>query len=481
MFEPMIIKKTTFLLSLRFCVGGLGMLAVSCSPSSVNDPQRPVVVLVTMDTTRADYLGCYGSEVPEISPRLDALAAEGALFRHSISQAAVTPVSHASILTGLYPYNHGLRVMHGTTQNRLKDEQVTLSEILGEEGYDTGAFVSAFPVTTYFGFAQGFDHFDAEFTPTGSEGEQILNGMVNTGSVQRHAGETTARALEWMDSRKRPFFIWLHYFDPHDEHVVPPSGVPDEVKRIADDRDRRRALYRHEITYMDGQLGLVFDKLKTMGLWDNSVIVVTSDHGEGLGDHDWWTHGILYQEQVRVPLVVRGPGLAPGQIIEPVVRSIDIVPTIAELVGLGAGDLPNMDGKSLVPLMDGRSEDLGLVAYTDSVNTLVYRVSPDISDNKNDLFFALVIDNQWKYIHHLKHPYKNELYDLVADPAELNNLSTERVDIMERARKQLQAIEFMPMEQLEIGGMPAKVKAQLEALGYLGEVKAKPEDDSKDD
>ena len=452
-------------------------LLCACESSNVFDPQRPVVVLVTLDTTRADYLGCYGSDVPGSSPRVDALAADGVLFRQSISQAAVTPVSHASILTGLYPYHHGLRVMHGTSQNRLQEQQVTLAEILSEEGYDTGAFVSAFPVTEYFGFAQGFDHFDAEFTPPAAERKLVTGGMVNTGAVQRHAGDTTARALSWMDERQRPFFLWLHYFDPHDEHVLPPGGIPAHVQSVTEDRERRRALYRYELTYMDSQLGLVFDKLKDLGLWDNSVVVVTADHGEGLGDHDWWTHGILYQEQVRVPLVIRGPGLARGAFVEPTVRSIDIVPTIAELVGLDAGDLPTLDGRSLVPLMNGSSTDLALDAYTDSVNTLVYRIAPGLKDNKNDLLFALVLDNRWKYIHHLKQRDKSELYDLVQDPGELNDLAAQRPQVVARAREALHAIEFMPMEQLELANTPQHVLDSLNALGYTGAEEADDADD----
>lgn len=446
------------------CLG----LAVSCGDGEgLHDPDRPVVVVVTLDTTRADHLGCYGSEVPGISPRIDALAAEGVLFTQSISQAAVTPVSHASIFTGLNPFHHGLRVMHSVSQNRLKEENVTLAEILRDEGYDTGAFVSAFPVTEYFGFKQGFEHFDEDFDQQG--GQVTEEGAVNTGAAQRHAGETTDLALQWMDGREKPFFLWLHYFDPHDERVMPPASELQGVEFAEGHRERLRDIYDFEITYMDRELGRVFDKLEEMKLWDNAIVVVTADHGEGLGDHDWWTHGVLYQEQLRVPLIVRAPGLKTGHRVDSVVRSIDILPTVGDLLGMSASDLPQVDGVSLKPLLTGASEDLGLSAYSDSVNKMVYRFSPEIVDNKNDMLFSIVVDGRWKYIHHLERRNESELYDLIEDPAELVNLADQRPDIRERANDALKSLKFMPVKQLQQANVPPDILQRLESLGYVGD------------
>lgn len=439
------------------------LLATACGPPVADGP---VVILVTLDTTRADYLGCYGASFPGISPRIDELATEGVLFTQAISQAAVTPVSHASIMTGLWPYHHGLRVMHGDYQYSLGEEQVTLAEILQERGYDTGAFVSALPVTAHFGFQQGFDRFDASFTNDQHVEEASSSGMVNTGADQRHAGDTTDLALTWIDQREAPFFLWLHYFDVHDEQVLPPEEVMRGVSFSTEDRERRREVYRLELTYMDQQLGRVFDKLKELGLWDDAVVVVTADHGEGLGDHDWWTHGILYQEQVRVPMILKGPGLPMGKRIAPTVRSIDIVPTIAQLLNFNVGELPVQDGVSLVPLMDGTTMDLQLNAYTDSVNTLVYNFAPDIVDTKDDLLFGLVLGNRWKYIRHLKSPKKSELYDLQEDPHELDNLFLKRTDISEQAKQALKAIDFLPVKQLRESGTPQDILDRLRAMGY---------------
>jgi choline-sulfatase len=455
-----------------------------CSQNSgVNDPARPVVVLVTLDTTRADHLGCYGSKVAGISPRIDELAASGVLFTSSISQAAVTPVSHASIFTGLYPYNHGLRVMHGVAQNRLVEEQVTLAEVLRDVGYDTGAFVSAFPVTRYFGFDQGFEHYDDDFSPKGAASQLLTSGgMVNTGDVQRHAGSTTDLALAWMEKREDPFFLWLHYFDPHDDKLLPPADVMAGKVLSSDHRERLKEIYDIEISYMDAQLGRVFDQLKAMGLWDNCIVVVTADHGEGLGDHNWWTHGVLYQEQIRVPLIVRAPGMPESRRVDSVVRSIDILPTVAALLGLQEEDLPKQDGVSLRPLLDGTSDDLHLSAYSDSVNQMTYNFSLEIVDKKNDRLFALVLDGRWKYIRHLQNTEKSELYDLNNDPKELHNLASEKPELMRRAAEELRAVPFMPFEQLEIGHTPKEILDRLRTLGYVGsEVQVEGSDNQSSD
>jgi len=237
-----------------------------------------------------------------------------------------------------------------------------------------------------------------------------------------------------------------------------------------DDRERRRQIYDIEITYMDGQIGRVFDKLRELGQWDDCVIVATSDHGEGLGDHDWWTHGVLYQEQVRVPLIIRAPSMPPGRTVDSVVRSIDIAPTVTELAGLSSEEVPVFDGSSLAPLLRNDASDLQLSAYSDSVNTLTYTVSADIRDKKDDLLFALVIEGRWKFILHLRKREESELFDLQTDPHELKNLAAERPEIVERARAELMKLDFMPYNQLKSEKTPPHVLEQLKKLGYTGDV-----------
>ena len=292
------------------CTVGL----LSCGPSA--PPPRYNVLLITLDTMRADHLGCYGYEKPT-SPRLDALAQESVVFDLAIAQAAVTPVSHASILTGREPYNHGLRVMHGLVANRLEEDQTTLAEVWRQTGAPTVAFVSAFPVSTAFGLEQGFEVFDEDFPNVDGEGLVSARGTVNTGQSQRRADATTEAATNWLRAQADeftgngdPFLMWVHYFDPHDPQMLPPKeymqkGLNEVFRPPADTRaDLLRSVYDTEVSYMDAHVGRLLDTFEELGLRENTIVVVVADHGEGLGDHGWWTHGVLYQEQIRVPLMI---------------------------------------------------------------------------------------------------------------------------------------------------------------------------------
>jgi arylsulfatase A-like enzyme len=455
-------------ITLGVLCGFASLAALSCGENSAIAEKPPSsLVLITMDTTRADHLGIYGYP-GNTSPRIDALAARASVFTKAISQAAVTPVSHASILTGLYPYHHNLRVMHGTFENTLGDSQSTIAEVLRDRGYATAAFVSAFPLSARFGFSQGFEVFDEDFVGESSLAEAITKeGVVTTGQVQRGAGDTTDRAIAWLRDIEGPFFLWLHYFDPHDDQLLPPAdfleGFPTPVD---DERKRLRALYDIEIAYMDRQIGRVVDTLGELGLLESSVLALTSDHGEGLGDHDWWSHGILYQEQIRVPLVIAASDTGSGQRVDSLVRSIDIAPTLLELIGIPKEQQPEYDGQSLVDLMTGKVDDLSLSAYSDSVNTLSYELSPNITDTKSDMLFSVILDGRWKYIHHLDFQPNNELYDLTRDPGELKNIIALHPTIARRARTELDRHPFTPTRQLEGHDVPEDVIEALRALGY---------------
>lgn len=440
------------------------LLALVCA--SCGARERPDVVLVTLDTTRADRLSCYGYG-KETTPRLDELAAEGARFTQAVSQAAVTPVAHASILTGLLPYNHGLRVMHGAVENALAPEALTLAEILQADGYATGAFVSAFPVTESFGFGQGFDRFDASFLPNKTE-RLVRDGVVNTGKAQREAGETVDLALEWWRATEGPRFLWLHFFDPHDPKVLPPDDYMQSQGELPEEeRDWLRAVYDIELTYMDRELGRVWDELRAGERWDQTVVCVTADHGEGLGDHDWWTHGVLYQEQIRVPLVVRGPGIPSGVVLDDMVRTMDLMPTVLDLAAVPSKLQPPMDGVSLAPLANGESVDIPF-AYAESVNCLTYAFSPTIKDKKEEVLFTLH-DGRWKYTHYMTSQGEGELYDLEADPGELENLYDQEREVVDRLHEELKARPFLPAKQLEsVGASPERIEL-LRALGYTGD------------
>ena len=422
------------------------------------------MLLITLDTTRADHLGCYGYSLGT-SPRLDELARRSTVFTNAMCTAAVTPVSHASILSGQFPYTHGLRVLHGVTENKLPADTVTLAEVLRDDGYRTAAFISAFPAGSRFGLEQGFGTFDEDFLKTSMSEIVTRGGAINTGSNQRGAAETTDRALQWLANTEGPFFAWLHYFDPHDVKLMPPKDYRAEFPPLkGPPRERLKAMYDIEIQYMDQQIGRVFDALEAAGRSHDTIVVIVSDHGEGLGDHDWWTHGILYSEQIRAPLIVHAPGLAPSR-VDHLVRIVDIMPTVLELAGLDPAAVADMDGVSLVPALDGDTDDPGLFAYADSVNMLTYTATTGDQDKKNDMLFA-VMDREWKYIHHALRTKESELYHLTEDPHELTNLYTERPDQVQRLLDYLKTLPFPPAPQHGRGRMSQEDIDRLRSLGY---------------
>jgi len=409
-------------------LGGAILLVVTWSLYSLKHGRiqpKLNLLLITLDTTRADRLGLYGYDKPT-SPNLDALAGESTVFDFAIAQAAVTPVSHASILTGLDPYHHGLRVMHGLTDNRLGKEQVTLAEVWKRVGAQTAAFVSAFPVTATFGLDQGFEVFDENFPSSDGKGLVSGSGIVNAGKSQRRADEVTKAAIAWLRNkadRDRPLFMWVHYFDPHDPLLLPPK---EELQRLLvnefqpaseKQEDRLRAIYDCEVYYMDVYIGKLLNEFKKLGLWEKTLIVAVADHGEGLGDHNWWTHGILYQEQIRVPLIVHVPAIKGGKRIKSLVRTIDIVPTVLEAAGIAPEDRPDMDGTSLIEAIHKGKTKEARYAYSDSINMLTYS-SPGLSDRrdiKDDKLYCLVQDG-YKMIYHQLRPEESELYNLSEDP-----------------------------------------------------------------
>jgi arylsulfatase A-like enzyme len=217
---------------------------------------------------------------------------------------------------------------------------------------------------------------------------------------------------------------------------------------------------------MDEHIGRVFDALESTSRIEDTVVVIVSDHGQGLGDHGWWTHGILYEEQIKAPLIIRAPGMPPGRRVRHLVRTIDIAPTIMDLVGLDGGGPPYPDGASLVPMLEGETPDPEYVAYADSVNMLTYRTASGYADEKHDMLFA-VTDGKWKYIHHLIREDESELYDLTRDPRELDNLYAARPEAVEWLLADLVARGFQPDHAQGQGGMSPEDIERLRSLGYL--------------
>ncbi len=460
-----------------FAVVALILITVAGCRLLGSSPPEYNVLLITLDTLRADYLGCYGYDRPT-SPVLDKLASESVLFEKTIAQAAVTPVSHASFLTGRNPYNHGLRVLHGLAENSLSDEQTTIAEVWSRVGGQTAAFISAYPVSAAFGLEQGFELFDDEYPKSDGAGLVTTRGTVNTGLSQRRGDKTTDAAIEWLETGynpEQPLMMWVHYFDPHDTIVAPPSDWMDE-KLNAEFRPRQdrqpdflRAIYDCEIYFTDLQIGRLLAAYKEQGLWENTLIVVVADHGEGLGDHNWWSHGILYQEQIRVPLIIKMPGGIADQRISEMVRGIDLAPTILEGAGVNQRDWPPMDGVSLVPtLRTGIAPDIQ-TAYSESVNILSYGRPdlPDLKDKKDDKLYCLMTPTT-KLIYHQLNVENIEFYDLTTDPEELYNLAQQdRTPVMRQLLLDLQVMDIFSSLMPGMSGTDLERARKLKNLGYI--------------
>ncbi|RMH04414.1 MAG: hypothetical protein D6702_03245 [Planctomycetota bacterium] len=284
------------------------------------------LLLVTFDTTRADHLGAYG-HAGAATPNLDRLAAEGVRFETCVAVAPITLPAHASILTGLLPIHHGAR--HNGT-HALPEDVPTLAATLSAAGFDTAAVVSAVVLDSRYGLDRGFRHYDDDL----SAGSTAMVGMLR----ETDAADTTERALRWL-RRPRPgrWFLWVHYFDPHSDYAPPPefaARCPDSP-------------YDGEIAYADDGLGRLLDELRRSDRLDRTLVVVTADHGESLGEHGESTHGLfLYDATTRVPLILRHPALPAGRCLGGVVSQVDLVPTVLELLGLPAPG--GLDGRSLV-------------------------------------------------------------------------------------------------------------------------------------
>ncbi len=388
----------------------------------------PNVVLITVDTLRADALGWIDPK--RSTPTLDKLAREGFSFPAAVTPVPLTQPAHASLLTGLLPRHHGVR-----TNGRVLGAEVTsLAETLRDHGYATAAFVSGYPLSAVFGFDRGFEHYD-----------DTLPQRRPQGQPERRAEATTEAAMAWLRTTKRgttkrqSWFVWLHYYDAHDPYD-PPAGFHSEGSRGA---------YDGEVRYIDHAIGTLRAFLSTQP--DQILTILTADHGESLGEHGEQTHGFfLYEAVVRVPLVVHWPGhVKPGSSRE-AVRLYDVFPTVSDLLGL---PLPaNLDGVSIGPLLAGDPSFTLPPAYLESQRPwLSYGWAP----------LAATRDARWKLI---RAPTP-ELYDLVADPGETTNLATRNRRQARRLEQALNQIEASAAQEATSADDDAL--ATLRALGYV--------------
>ena len=407
----------------RLAIGlALSCAAVACSAGSAD--RRPNVILVSVDTLRADALGVYGGVVP--TPVLDRLAGEGVLFEMALAPAALTAPSHVSLLTGREPLRHGV-IRNGVV---LAPDLELLSEVFQQQGYATGAFVSSFVLDPRFGWGQGFDAFDASFS---AETSTVPRERGNPGmffhkhdfdGFDRRADAAVEAALEWLAQAPEPWFLFLHLFDPHDPYV-PPERFESRVPLDALDVEGRTApgarrpgrlarlvrRYHAEVLFVDEQLGRLFEAVDARSARDR-LTVVTADHGEGLGQHGWLYHDFnLYDEALRVPLIVHDSrGVAAGARISTPVGLIDVAPTLAELAGLPA--LARADGRSLAASVRKGVEPPSRPIFA---HRREHRAEP-VETGAEKL---AVRAPGWKLIRSLGQ--REELYDLVSDAAELRD------------------------------------------------------------
>jgi len=370
---------------------------------------RPNVVLVTIDTERADHTSTYGYPHPT-TPHLDALAADGAVFTAAYTAIPTTGPSHAGLFTAQYPAEHGV-LRNGDV---LGATPPTLTELLARAGYVTAAFVSAYPLAQKFGYARGFATYDDEFTAADAsivlpewEGERV-----ESAGFDRRADATTERALRWLAGapRDHPVFLWVHYYDPH-EPYDPPPAYRDGIDDARSPLERAVAAYDAEIRFADDQLGRLIDAVdRRLGAGDTLVVIAT-DHGEGLMQHGWMGHGAnLYEELVRTVLVFRRPGHLRAQRSATPVGLIDVAPTVLAHVGLDAGAL------------HPRGVDLAGAPPADRPLFFQRRVYQPGSRDDVPVRGAMhgVRIGSWKYVD--ASSTGPELFDLASDPGETRNL-----------------------------------------------------------
>ena len=404
--------------------------------------EKPNVILVTMDTTRADHLGCYGYQGVS-TPTLDALAGRGVLFEQAATAAPLTLPAHSTIMTGMYPTYHGVRVNGNTA---LSDEQTTLAEVLAAQGYKTGAFIGAFVLDGRWGLKQGFQHYDDQF-------DLKKYKHLDLGEVQRPANEVTDAALAWLEGQKAdPFFAWIHLYDPHVPYA-PPEPFASEYARRGP-----AGLYDGEIAFMDAEIGRVTAWLEANGLTGKTIVVLVGDHGEALGSHGEGTHGyFIYDCVLHVPFIVATPfaGLR-GKRVASQVSTADVVPTILDLVNIPSP--VKVQGRSLVPRMFEPERNDDIPAYGESM-------APNLQFGWSALHALRTA--RYKYIE----APRAELYDIVRDAAEQVNVLTQFPDVAREMKAELQKL----MAETSLGAptpqaanLDKDTMERLSALGYVG-------------
>jgi arylsulfatase A-like enzyme len=436
------------------------VLLLACGPPAPPPADQPNVLLITLDTTRADHLGTYGY-FRETSPHLDALADESVVFEQCVVPMAVTLPSHTSMMTGIYPFEHGILANNVEGDRRwVRAPLVTLAEHLGAHGWRTGAFVTGAPLRRGSGIDEGFDVWT----------EPPPHAAVRRGE------EATDELLRFVRRGRQPFFAWLHLFDAHGGNPLPEWRHFEADRGLAAWAAERRLApslkrgggevevevseiidrYDDEIRYMDAQIGRIVDAGRRDGWLAHTVLVVLGDHGEGLGQHGLSAHGYVWDEQLRAPFLVRAPGLAPARVRDPV-SAVDLVPTLLGRIGRPAP-----------AAWPGPLSGIDVLAKRPVERAIFAQSSAKLRQHGRAV---ALVRGAWRY--HREIGGAEHLFDLAADPFELDDRAAtepQRLAAMRAEADRLETAQRANGRALGAGGtapLDPAVRGQLEALGYV--------------
>src|SRR5213596_442529 len=423
---PLIFKSA--LLAGLFAIGYAALAVPTASPN---------VVFITIDTLRPDHLGCYGDKQIG-TPNIDTLAADGTRFERAYTAVPVTLPSHTVIFTGTYPTLSGV---HDFAANKLSPTQATLASVLKDNGYTTGAVIGSAVLDSRFGLNHGFefyyDHFDFN---------RLLE--TNLDEMERPGNIVADVTLDWLSKNyQKKFFLWMHLYDPHYPYRPPPP-YSEQYK------DRP---YDGEIAFADAQVGRLIEFLKNKGLYQNTLIILSGDHGESLGEHGEKTHGFfIYNATLHVPLIIHLPGDMHARTVQNLVNLADIMPTVLAALNI---QLPaHVQGQSLLPIISPKKEDNARSLYAETF-------LPRLHFNWSELR-GVETEN-----YHFVDAPKPELYDLRKDPGETHNLFAEKKAVTEEMRVRLAKLiqQYTAGQELaEITGLDPALMERLKSLGYAG-------------
>lgn len=442
-------------------------------------PRPTHVVIVSLDTVRADHLGAYGHP-RAVTPQLDAFAADSVRFAQATTAAPSTLASHTTLFTGLWPHTHGVP----RNDHLVPDEAVLLQERLGAEGFQTAAFIGAIPIASHSRFTAGFEHVDERFTL-----DRRRDGVAQS---MRPGDEVTDAVLAWLGAERdaeRPLFLFVHYFDAHSPYepeprfrdlYTPDLGMPQpgSMRHIGRARNlirhgmpqaeqhmqTLRDLYLGGISQVDHEVGRLMMGLDEAGLLDDALVVITSDHGESFDTHEeLWDHGAtVYDETIHVPLMVRPPrGWGGGRVVRDSVNHVDLVPTLVELLGLPLAEGETLDGVSWLPQLRGDWIRAARPPAFAEATKPHYRHA---GVWQNDPLAKAIRHGGRKLIVEPRRR-REALYDLRSDPDELTDLTPDVQAPDLRALMEAWRAAAKPFDSPRVSS--ARIKAELAALGYV--------------